>query len=490
MNILIISNSAPGYHRFFNGLGKHLAVAGHRVEFAVDSPYCRELNELDDLNFKIHEFTGHFLKAKPISDILEKYKRYPLNSAILSEYERADIYNMGAARDTHYYLRLQTALLEFFELIVAESQIDIVIYESVSNAFAHFAWFVCQFHNLVYLGFSAARVPGRFVIIRDPFNEHVPYQATLESIRSGALPIPDDVCTWAQSYLRNIENIVPDYVAYSKLDDRKLRNHYFTAEKLRKLRIILSHINDDHELAFQVGNPLRLAVQMVRRKFLRNFKLAWFSQGYSEAPLDEPYLLYPLHYHPESSTSIMAAAYLDEYEVIRNIAFSLPAGVNLYVKDHPSAYGDPPVTFYRRLAALPNVRVISPFADTKKFIKGSLAVITLTSTVGYEAVLLKKRVFVFGSVFYAFHRSVVSINNPSKLFELFNEHLYCPVEVDDAYNLEFVSAYYMNTFPGVLNFYLLGEDAQHLVNAVAPIVEKVAVDLAVERKLPTTEVGY
>jgi hypothetical protein len=470
LNILILSNSAPGYHRFFNGLAKRLIGERHVVEFAVDSPYCRELNELDKTGCQIHDFGAFFSRARINHRLLDEYRHFPLNAAILSDFERSSVYSIGAERTDDYYLRLQSALLEYFEGIFASSGIDVVLYETVSNAFAHFAWFVCQRRKCLYLGFAASRLPGRYVIIRDFLHEHLPYQSTLKQIRDGEILVPMETREWVADYLKNISKIVPDYMAYSRLDRLSLTEHYVKKGKLRQLRIILRHLGDDHIHAFQTGNPLELAYQMVRRKVLRKLKLKFFDQRYSKPEPDEQYLLYPLHYHPESSTSIHAGSYLDELEVVRNIAFSLPAGIRLYVKDHPSAYGNPPVSFYKKIAALPNVRVISPFEDTKRLIVNSLAVITLTSTAGYEALLLGKRVFLFGRVFYEFHPNVVRIENPAQLFELFTNLLYTPLVADQAYNLDFVTAYYMNTHLGVLNFFLNAEETEKLVNSVAPVV--------------------
>jgi len=137
------------------------------------------------------------------------------------------------------------------------------------------------------------------------------------------------------------------------------------------------------------------------RYICSRFKVGLVKRLY-QAPVEgEQFLLYPMHFHPESSTSILAGTYLDEYEVIRNIAFSLPEGVRLYVKDHISAWGYPALDFYRRIKRLPNVRLLGPNEPTKQLIKASAGVITLTSTVGYEALLLKTRVFLFGQVFYS-----------------------------------------------------------------------------------------
>lgn len=478
MNILIISNGAPNYHRFFNGIAQLLVAEGHHVEVAVDCPYSYESNQLDAIGLQVHDFSDHFRRAVEEPAMLQRYAEFNLNAAILSDFERAEVYKIGSNRDSAYYRRLQAALLGFYESIILSGSIDLVLYENVSNAFVHNAWIVCQKLKVAYCGLVGSRLPGRYAIVSDPHAEHLNYQPTVEAIRSGSVTIPDDVRAWCGEYLRNLENIVPDYMKFNNLDNLQLTGRYVNAAKFSKLSRVLRHLRDDHHHAFQIGNPLSLSWQMVWRNARRKLKLPFCRRYYSSPLMGEKYLFYPLHFHPESSTSILAGTYLDEYEVIRNIAFNLPVGMSLYVKDHVSAFAYPSIAFYRKLAALPNVRVLSPFENTKQLLRGCEAVITLTSTVGYEALLLNKRVFLYGSVFYEFHPNVVRIENPTRLFELLSAHLAAPLPVGADYNNSFLASYYMNTYPGVLNFFLNEGMTQVLLDQVYPTLRGVLIERA------------
>lgn len=483
MNVLILSNGAPGYYRFFNALARHLAGQGHGVEVAVDCPYSRAANRLDALGAPVHDFAAFFAgfdedPARALAD----YADEPLNAALLSDVERAEVYGIGGARPEGYYRRLQAALLRYYERLFADRRIDAVLYENVSNAFAHFAWIVARRRGVAYCGLVGSRLPGRFAIVSDPLGEQALYAPILADIRAGKRAVDPAVRAWCRDYLDNLERIVPDYMKFNNLDNLDLAGRYVNRSKWDKLRLAWRHRGDDHDHAFQVGNPLRLSWRMVRRNLERRLRIGAIRRHYCEPVEGERFLLYPLHFHPESSTSILAGTYLDEYEVIRNIAFSLPPGMTLYVKDHVSAYGYPPRAFYRRLAALPNVRLISPFADTKALIRAARAVITLTSTVGYEALLLGRRVFLFGSVFYQEHPDVVRIGNPAELFDLLRRHLDAPTTADARFNEDFVAAYYLGTFEGVLNFSLGDEAAAALAERVAPQILPRMAELAAEAK--------
>ena len=215
---------------------------------------------------------------------------------------------------------------------------------------------------------------------------------------------------------------------------------------------------------------------LFNRSLKRRFKVERIKAFYTPPSPHEKFILYPLHFHPESSTSILSGTYLDEFEVIRNIAFNLPQNLHLYVKDHISAFGLPSLDFYRKLSNLPNVRLIAPNAQTKNLIRNSEAVITLTSTVGYEALLLNKPVFLFGEVFYKNHKNVIKIQNPSKIFEYLSalhKNRENTLE-NENYNLQFVSAYYLNTLPGSLNLMLSEDQAKNLANTIYPLIEKEA----------------
>jgi hypothetical protein len=451
MNILLLSNSAPKYFHFFNALATRFAKDGARVAVAVDSRFSREENGLDALGFEIHEFSTYFASHRVDPSILRKYADCDLNGALLSDWERAQAYDVwGPGADLEFFDRLKSALLSFFEQIFERHRIGVVLYENVSNAFSHFALFVARQHGAEYWGIGGSRLPGRFTVSADPLADDATAMA-FEAIRDGSAPVDASVRKWVAAYIAQIETVTPDYMKFNGVDQVGLLRRYLTAGRWAKIRSLLRHAADSRTEAFQIGNPLLTHFNLFLRNVRRRFKVGRVRRLYEEPVAGEQFLFYPLHFHPEASTSILAGAYLDEYEVIRNIAFSLPEGLRLYVKDHVSAWGYPSLDFYRRLKRLPNVRLLAPGAPTKQLIKASRGVITLTSTVGYEALLLKKRVFLYGRVFYEFHRGVTCIENPSALRALIRSVIDAPIDWDDDYNNDFVCAYHLATLPGALN---------------------------------------
>lgn len=452
MNILLLSNSAPNYHYFFNELATCFINDGSRVVVAVDSKFSREENGLDNFKFKaVHDFSSFFGTHETDQEILKRYSQFGLNEALLSDFERSEVYDIwGDGVDFDYFEKLKSALLSFFEEIFEEYKIDMVLYENVSNTFSHFAYFVALKRAVIYCGLTSSRLPGRFSVTQNPIGNQ-PIEATFRALRSGQLSIDPDTAQWVNDYLANIETIVPDYMRINGLDRTGLLKRYLRPDRLAKLKSLLRHAGNDRIGAFQIGNPLRTHTNLFLRNVRRRLRARAVRKIYQRPVKGEDFLLYPLHFHPESSTSVLAGTYLNEYEVIRNIAFNLPQGMRLYVKDHVSAWAYPSTKFYRRLSRLPNVRLLGPLEPTKSLIKESAAVITLTSTVGYEALLMNKQVFLYGDVFYDFHIGVARIENPAKLRSLIEHRLAKAPIWDEQYNRNFVCAYYWNTLSGSLN---------------------------------------
>jgi Capsule polysaccharide biosynthesis protein len=145
--------------------------------------------------------------------------------------------------------------------------------------------------------------------------------------------------------------------------------------------------------------------------------------GVFEQPVaGEKYVLYPIHFQPEASTLVQAPMYLNQLELLRDIAASLPIGYRLYVKEHLSNRGRRPLSFYNQLRAIPSARLLGPDADTWSLIRNASAVAVITGTMGWEALMFECPVVTFGTVFFNHHPSVLRASEYPKdrWFEVFN----------------------------------------------------------------------
>jgi hypothetical protein len=111
-------------------------------------------------------------------------------------------------------------------------------------------------------------------------------------------------------------------------------------------------------------------------------------------------VFYPMQYQPEQTTLVGGIYFANQIAVIENIAKSLPFGYTLTVKEHPRGRGARPAWQYRHLAHFPNIQFCD--APGKSILSRCEAVITITGTVGLEAMAMDKPVIVLGNCYYDF----------------------------------------------------------------------------------------
>jgi len=146
------------------------------------------------------------------------------------------------------------------------------------------------------------------------------------------------------------------------------------------------------------------------------------------------YAYYPLHVEPEIALSLFGREYLNQIELIRNIAKSIPLTWKLLVKDHPAGVGRRNIGYYKKLLEIPNVVLASHYADSSAVIKNAKIVFTVSGFSGFEAILEKKPVITFGKTFYdilpeSIVRHVSSLDRlPDIVSELLNDYRYSEKE--------------------------------------------------------------
>lgn len=159
---------------------------------------------------------------------------------------------------------------------------------------------------------------------------------------------------------------------------------------------------------------------------------SYFSKKYiTESELqNSDYVFFPLHTEPEVSLLVYSKPYLNQIEVLRNIAYSLPPGMILVVKEHPAARGKRPLSYYKKIEEIFNVRFVDPTVDARFLIVNSRLVATIASSVGFEAILLGRPVITFGQTPYEILpsnmvRKIRDLNNlDENITDLLQNHFY------------------------------------------------------------------
>lgn len=258
-----------------------------------------------------------------------------------------------------------------------------------------------------------------------------------------------------------MENFFSDHYNLNLQNDLTFENEEIKNFKNKK-KIISKrfHNHPTSELKFQYINELKSLIlviihTLVNEFFLMNFvkkkyscnipifanpfkSLAWsflvrvkklffmsrFNSHFSEPDSQDKYVYMPLHVIPESTTFVKSPMYLDELSIIQSISKSLPISWKLYVKEHPAMIGQRPLSFYKKVRKLYNVKLIKLdyYDDPKNIIVNSKGVITISGSTALEAALLGKPAAVFAHVNFNIIDSievVQSIHHLSKILKNF-----------------------------------------------------------------------
>lgn len=448
---LILVNSADMMAKYHLALGSELEKSGNEVKFAfVDrQPLYRENLSVPDE--KVHYFSDYFKanfeNPKPVPEI---YKDLNINKIYFSDYDRIHIYAGVKMYDSGYYDSLMKNLINFFHDIQKENNFNVCIYESVSNSFAYAAFEVLRRNDVQYCGYAGCRLKDRFELYTEEFGSLELFKKTFENTSLEEMPQED--LDYVDEYLSQYKNTgsIPSYhPKKTHLDwNYSILKRYFNFNKFRIVKGVLRYTIKEYKdlkYCYQSRNPVREIVNGIKMQILRQFRLRAGKKYFDTINIEEDFFLYPQHFKPESSTSVLARHYCNDVDNITKIAFNLPFGTKLYVKEHFVNFGRLPLSYYKALKNIPNVKLISPDENTKNLIQKAKGIITLTSTVGFEALMMSKPVFVFGNVFYHIHPNCRKLNG----FENLDRELRNLEVVEDSeINRRFIAAYKNTSYPG------------------------------------------
>ena len=102
------------------------------------------------------------------------------------------------------------------------------------------------------------------------------------------------------------------------------------------------------------------------------------------------YAFYGMHTEPEVSLLVYSRPYLNQIEVVRSFARSLPVGMKLIVKEHPWCVGKRPLSYYRKLLNIPNVILADPAMESRALIDEAALIVSVSGSMLIEAAMLGK----------------------------------------------------------------------------------------------------
>ncbi len=248
----------------------------------------------------------------------------------------------------------------------------------------------------------------------------------------------------------------------------KLDNLMKSAERYRRYRA--SAASDNH-----VPSPVRtMYFSWVRNPWLAKKVRKCLQPKYvTTEQLDtSKYVFFPLHTEPEVSLLVYGRPYLNQTEIIRMLALSLPVDTILVVKEHPWMVGKRSLSSYEKMLNIPRVRFADPRLEARVLIQKACMVAVVTGSVGLEAAMLGKPVLTFGDCPFNLLPMVRRCEDPRRLQSIIRDLL--ERTGDDESVLEsYVSAVYETSESVSLYSVLLNKKNVHTERGVTGYREEV-----------------
>jgi hypothetical protein len=319
---------------------------------------------------------------------------------------------------------------------------DIIFSEDVSCFHSYVHWVLARERGIPFWCIGTGRLPNRLSVYSQRPQRYEQVEALYHEI--GARGLTADEHRDAQAYVTAFRERPQRPTGM----DTRAKKPSFERSDARRFKSELALYWSDR--ANPVATPpLRVIGQRFRR--IARAQIAEVAGVFESPKSGEQYVLYPIHYQPEASTLVQAPMYLDQVQLLQDIAKSLPIGYRLYVKEHVSNRGRRPFEFYQAIRRIAAVRLLGPDEDTWSLIQNAGAIAVITGTMGWEGLLFGKPVITFGDVFYNVLPHIYRALEVPKdgWYELFQRAISQHRDNHEAL-LAFVAALHRRTWPGFM----------------------------------------
>jgi hypothetical protein len=208
--------------------------------------------------------------------------------------------------------------------------------------------------------------------------------------REKVRPLADHERAEVEEFVRRFTDRAQPVVSY--------RPTFVTASKLRDFARHVA-VRSVHERDNDYLRPSQFVVNYARQKL----RAAAARPLYEDSGSGDgrPFVYFPLHVTDDYKIERIIPHCADQEYLIGQVADSLPQGHDVVIKEHPHSLGRNPVGMLRRLARLPNVRLVDPYTSSHELMRRASAITVISSTVGLEALLYGKGVLTMGRPYYA-----------------------------------------------------------------------------------------
>jgi len=187
----------------------------------------------------------------------------------------------------------------------------------------------------------------------------------------------------------------------------------------QKINHYINRLSTDPEPIYK--NIRKTKLKMIKYKFQNHFEIKkrkeFLDANSIKAIEDSKFIYFPLQSEPEAKILVTSPFYSNQMTLIENIAKSIPIEYILYVKEHPIQKEKlwRTVEDYKKIIALPNVKLVHPSVSSLELISKSHMIISIAGGTGFEALFYKKPILLFTDEYYDELSAVTKIKTLTEL---------------------------------------------------------------------------
>lgn len=319
--------------------------------------------------------------------------------------------------------------LHFFEQFFTKQHCDYFLYGTSGLLPERTAFAVAKAKNIPHFVMESGPLDRAGSLVLSDINENWIWSEALDTYK--ALQQRD----FTPAELKTVKDILHSFLTKGKMY-KMCRDPTFKLIKTYVkglVRYVKEGSGDSHVTLTQ-----RAKNEVMRWYRINKFKM---HRGFfKKFDPNQNYIFFPIHFIEDSQVTVREPFYYNQFELVRQIALSLPVGMLLYTKTHPDDLGGVAKEQLDMLRKIPNVRLLDPLTNSHEIIKHAQATIAINSTAGWETMLYNKPLIVLGDVFYAYQKDVVRVGDvrtlPAKIREALDKKQF----YDETDRLKFIYA--------------------------------------------------
>lgn len=270
----------------------------------------------------------------------------------------------------------------FFDQLFKNKNFKYLINYATASLPAYLSTKIGKKYETKYLLIKTLAIPDRLSILDDVEGEY--------------LILPDKKLDkdieWASNFVKNFDKSDPPH--WIKKKDKE----FFIKRNINTLRNIFLEKKTfkfiDNNYTAYLNHSIKNIIFEKYKKIYWEYIANLYSKSLKE--IDEKYLYFSFHQEPEANLMVHNLELTNQLNVLENLSKNCPIDLKIVAKCHPNQIPKPP-SFYKKINSLPNVIFINKDVDSRHLMKNAQAIFCISGTLIMEALLMNKKVLVYGN---------------------------------------------------------------------------------------------